>query len=232
MRPTRAGLVGGTAYLLLTLAWLLAARPPEALALLGWALAVGVFGVFLTGAANQVTLARAYLAGPALIYSTVHGGLRLLALSVALAGLSDLVDGTIARRFGTPTRLGGALDPVVDGIFFGAVAIGLALGAAYPLWLAAVVVGRYALPALAGAMVLGLLHRSPELRHTLFGQLSTALIAVLLGGVALFRGLGQDSRQLVVAAELVIPLSTLAVFANLYWSNRAVLGGSAPGPDG
>ena len=37
-------------------------------------------------------------------------------------------------------RLGGALDPVVDGIFFGAVALGLALGGAYPLWLAGLVV--------------------------------------------------------------------------------------------
>jgi cardiolipin synthase len=178
-------------------------------------------GAFIPGAANQVSLLRAYLGAPAFGYAVVPGLLGPLAVAVTLAGLSDLADGVIARRFERPTALGGGLDPVVDGIFYGGVAIGLAFGAAYPAWLAAVVVGRYLLPAAVGGVLL-LLGWQPELRHTFFGQLCTTVIALLLGGVALFRGLGQDTGTLVAAAMLLIPATTLLAFADLA---RSVLRG-------
>jgi hypothetical protein len=57
--------------------------------------------------------------------------------------------------------------------------------------------------------------RRPELRHTLTGQISTVLILVLLGGICLFRGLGQDPGTLVPAAEVVIPIATAATFVHL-----------------
>ena len=186
--------------------------------------ALVLVGLLLPGIANQVTLARAYLAAPALAYAASPGSFGFLALTVALAGLTDLADGTIARRFDKPTQIGGALDPVVDGVYFGAVAFGLAAGGAYPTWLAAVVITRYALPAVVGAFLLAS-GRPPQLRHTLLGQVSTALIAVLLGGVALFRGLGQDSHAVLVGAEVVIPISAVAAFANLYWVNRSSITG-------
>jgi phosphatidylglycerophosphate synthase len=108
---------------------------------------------------------------------------------------------------------------VVDGIFFGAVALGLAAGLAYPAWLAGLVIMRYGLPAAVGAVLL-LLRRRPELRHTPLGQASTLLIGVLLGGVALLRGLRQDTGPLIAVTEVVVPLAVLATFANLYWANR------------
>ena len=106
---------------------------------------VAAFGSFVPGIANQVSLARAHLAAPALVYSLSADRLGFLAVVLAVAGLTDLVDGTIARRFDKPSTLGGGLDPVVDGILLGAVAVGLALGGIFPLWLAAVIVVRYLL---------------------------------------------------------------------------------------
>lgn len=219
---TRAGLIGGAVYLLLTGLWLLLAHPPGARIVYElWYIALIVVGLRLPGPANQVTLARAYLALPALVYG-VAGRLGLLAVCVALAGLSDLVDGTIARRFAAPTRFGGALDPVVDGIFFGAVAVGLAAGGTYPWWLAAVVVARYVVPVLAGGVLL-LVARRPTFTHSLFGQLSTTVIAVLLGGAALLRGLGQPSEAVVAVAVVAVPLVTVLGLAQLGWENRSAL---------
>jgi phosphatidylglycerophosphate synthase len=103
---------------------------------------------------------------------------------------------------------------VVDGIFFGAVALGLAVGGAYPLWLAVVVVLRYFGPALVGLLLI-VLGRLPDLRHTFFGQLSTALIAVLVGGVALLRGLGLPTSSIVLAGSVLIPLVTLLAWVEL-----------------
>ena len=90
-------------YLLLGALWTWAAGASPLL--MAWFVAVAIAGAFIPGEANQVSLARAYLAGPAFVY--------------ALAGLTDLVDGTVARRFGHPSNLGGGLDPVVDGLFVG-----------------------------------------------------------------------------------------------------------------
>ena len=211
MRFNRTGAVASAVYLVLGAAWLWAGGEPWALGL--WFVAVAVAGAFIPGAANQVTLARAYLAAPLLAYSA-RGEFGPLAAVVAIGGLTDLVDGTVARRFGSPTNFGGGLDPVVDGIFMGALGFGLAVGGAFPLWLAAVVTGRYVVPALAGGLLLAM-GRRPQLRHTLTGQLSTTLNLVLLGGVALLRGLDQDPGNLVTGAEIVLPVATLATFVHL-----------------
>lgn len=204
-------MTAGLVYALIGLAWIAVTQPP--LYLIAWLMLVVVAGSYIPGEANQVTLARAYLAVPAFAYAT-GGRLGLLAVVVAVAGLTDLVDGTIARRLEQPSQLGGALDPVVDGIFMGALCIGLVVGGFIPLWLALVVIARYLLPALAGGALLAL-GRRPELRHTLMGQVSTTLILVLIGGVCLFRGLGQDASGLLSAAEVVIPIATAATYLNL-----------------
>jgi phosphatidylglycerophosphate synthase len=219
---TRAGLIGGFIYLVLSGLWLVLGHPPGSRLLYEpWFIALIVIGGRLPGPANQVTLARAYLALPALVYGLTPGSLGLLAVTVALAALSDLVDGTVARRFTAgPTRFGGALDPVVDGVFFGAVAVGLAAGGTYPWWLAAVVVVRYLLPALVGGCLL-LMGRKPTLTHVLFGQVATTVIGLLLGGAALLRGLGQDYSAVVAVAEVVVPVVSVLGFAQLFWENRS-----------
>ncbi|HSS93532.1 MAG TPA: CDP-alcohol phosphatidyltransferase family protein [Candidatus Dormibacteraeota bacterium] len=220
MRITRTGIVFSAAYLVLGVAWALGATPPGPVAAyIAWFVVVAIVGAFIPGIANQVSLARAYLAGPALAYSVTADHLGLLAVVLAVAGLTDLVDGTIARRFDRPSTLGGGLDPVVDGLLLGAVAMGLVVGGILPLWLAMVIVLRYLVPAVVGFALI-VLHRRPELRHTLSGQVSTALIIILVGGICLFRFFNQDASNVVVGAELVIPVATVATFIHLGWAAR------------
>jgi cardiolipin synthase len=220
VRPAWTSFIFSLVYLGLGLAWVLGAHPPGAADLyFAWFLAVAVGGVFIRGIANQVTLARAYLAAPALAYSLSAGHLGLLAVVLAVAGLTDLVDGTIARRFGSYSTLGGGLDPVVDGVLLGAVAVGLVGSGIIPPWLAVVIVARYLLPALGGLVLISL-HRRPELRHTVSGQISTALIIVLIGGICLFRFFNQDTSNVVTGAEIVLPIATLATFVHLGWVVR------------
>jgi phosphatidylglycerophosphate synthase len=216
MGLNRAGVVGSAVYLLLGLAWMAGANPPQRVLVLGWLVAVAAAGSFIPGWANQVSLARAYLAAPALVYAVVPGRLGLLAAVLAVAGLTDVVDGTVARRFDRPSTFGGGLDPVVDGVLLGGVAIGLALGVTFPLWLAVVIVARYLLPAAVGLVLIAMHHRL-ELRHTLSGQISTALIIILVGGICLFRFLGQDAGNVVTGAEIVIPITAAATFVHLGW---------------
>ncbi|MHB8587734.1 MAG: CDP-alcohol phosphatidyltransferase family protein [Candidatus Dormibacteraceae bacterium] len=229
MRLNRVGAFGGAVYLVLGVTWVWLAQPPApAWVLVGWFAVVAAIEAFIPGEANQVTLARAHLAAPALAYSVSPGHLGLLAVVLAVAGLTDLVDGTIARRFDRPSTFGGGLDPVVDGVLLGAVVVGLASGGSFPAWLALVIVARYLLPAIGGLVLISL-HRRPELRHTVSGQISTSLILILVGGICLFRFFGQDATSVVVGAEVVIPIATIATFAHLAWVARRPVVGAEPG---
>ena len=220
MRLTRTGCVASGAYLVLGLVWVAVAHPPgSSWPEVGWVAVVALAGLFVPGLANQVSLARAYLAAPALAYASTPGDLGLLAVTVAVAGVTDLVDGTIARRTQAVSRFGGGLDPVVDGVFVGAVGLGLTIGGAIPAWLAGVALARYLLPALVGGALV-LAGRRVDFRHTLTGQVSTVLILVLLGGVALLRGLDQDPGNYVLGAEVVIPIATVATFVHLGFALR------------
>jgi phosphatidylglycerophosphate synthase len=67
-----------------------------------------------------------------------------LALGVmALAALTDVLDGTLARRRGADTSgTGSWLDPICDKLFVGAVLAGLHFERGVPLWLLAIIVLR------------------------------------------------------------------------------------------
>jgi len=229
VRFNRLGAAGGAVYLVLGVAWVWLAQPPgPAWLLVAWFVLVAAVEAFIAGEANQVTLVRAHLAAPALAYSVSPGHLGLLAVVLAVAGLSDLVDGTVARRFERPSTFGGGLDPIVDGVLLGAVAMGLAFSGSFPFWLALVIVARYLLPA-AGGLILISMHRRPELRHTVTGQISTSLIIVLVGGICLFRFFGQDATNALIGAEVVIPVATLATFLHLGWVARRPVVVAEPG---
>ena len=225
MRLTRTGVIASVIYLVLGLAWALSTgvRWPYAV----WFVVVAAGGAFVPGEANQVSLARAYLAAPAFDYAA-RGWFAPLAVVVAIAGVTDLVDGTVARRFESPTMFGGGLDPVVDGLFMAALGFGLAIAGVFPVWLAIVVAARYFVPACAGGVLLAM-GRRLELRHTLTGQVSTVLNLVLLGGVALLRGLDQDPGNLVIGAEIVLPIAAVATFVHLAFAARRRPAGR-PGP--
>ena len=88
--------MGGVLYLVIGFSWALGAHDGPLLLLGAWFAAVAAVGTFIPGIANQVSLARAYLAAPALVYALAPGRLGSLALVLAVGGLTDLVDGTIA----------------------------------------------------------------------------------------------------------------------------------------
>ena len=228
MRLNKVGIAGGAINVGLGLLWVGIAQPPgPAWALIAWFVVVAAAECFIPGEANQVSLARAHLAAPALVYA-LAAAFGPLAVVLAVAGLTDLVDGTIARRFDRPSTLGGGLDPIVDGLLLGAVALGLAFGDILPLWLAIVIVARYLLPAIGGLVLISL-HRRPELRHTVSGQISTSLIIVLVGGICLFRFMNQDATNVVIGAEVAIPIATLATFVHLGWAARRSVVAPEPG---
>lgn len=61
---------------------------------------------------------------------------------LALASLTDYLDGVFARKFNQVTRLGQLLDPAADRLYIFSTLIALSLTGHIPVWLAAIVVAR------------------------------------------------------------------------------------------
>jgi len=123
--------------------------------------------------ANLATLARLALS-PCIALAMSHDR-SLLALGLfCIAGLTDIVDGGLARRFGWSTALGAYLDPIADKVLLGTVFICLALWNALPWWFVGVVFGRDILILAASAVALAFT-RLRKFPPTVWGKLSTFL---------------------------------------------------------
>lgn len=82
---------------------------------------------------NVLSLIR--LAGiPLFIYLLVEPAYGWAALVLMLAGITDYLDGKIARRFGWISKLGQRLDPISDRLFIAASVLGLAAVEVIPWW--------------------------------------------------------------------------------------------------
>jgi cardiolipin synthase len=75
-----------------------------------------------------------------------HDGWALLVLMAS--GISDYLDGKIARRYGLVSRVGTLLDPLADRLYIATTLFGLAWREIIPWWLVGVLVGREVLLAM------------------------------------------------------------------------------------
>ena len=74
-------------------------------------------------------------------------------LVLALSGLTDYLDGKIARAFGQTSRIGALLDPAADRLYILATLVGLAWRDIIPIWLVVLLVGRDVLMAIPLAVL-------------------------------------------------------------------------------
>ncbi len=111
---------------------------------------------------------------------TTRGVYWPLLLVFGAAAVTDLLDGWLARRRHASTRWGRLYDPFMDGIFFSSAAVALAIVGLLPQWLAAVVVFRFAFPVIGAIVFLFVRRRTLRVRHTTWGRLSTACIAIMV----------------------------------------------------
>jgi len=94
--------------------------------------------------ANRITLSRLALTVVFVVaLNSSWQYARTTALIIFLiAGLTDFIDGEIARRYGVITNFGKLMDPLVDKIMMAAAFISLVPLKAVPAWAATTVVAR------------------------------------------------------------------------------------------
>jgi len=120
---------------------------------------------------NLLTLFRILLV-PIFVTLLIYGQTFYAFLAFIIAGVTDALDGFIARVFSQQTVLGAYLDPIADKLLLVTSYIVLAIIGIIPPWLAVLVISRDIF-ILIGVAVLFLNHKSFEIRPTLLGKVST-----------------------------------------------------------
>jgi CDP-diacylglycerol--glycerol-3-phosphate 3-phosphatidyltransferase len=129
---------------------------------------------------NALSLLRLGIALPLLV-ALRAGRLDVAALLLAVALLTDLLDGAVARRWNLRTELGRVLDPLADKVLVAGALVMLAAGRRVPFELAAVVILRDLL--LVGVGWLRFRGGAPMPSATILGKLAFGILGGYLGGV-------------------------------------------------
>ncbi|MFQ5896712.1 MAG: CDP-diacylglycerol--glycerol-3-phosphate 3-phosphatidyltransferase [Candidatus Methylomirabilia bacterium] len=147
-------------------------------------MAIGLGG--LMGLANSLTLLRILLI-PVFVSLLVYRWTVASLLIFCVASLTDLLDGYIARRRGSQSRLGAFLDPMADKLLLTTAFITLTYlyPTALPFWITVVVISRDLLLVLGAVLVHmagGQIHPTPTaLGKACTGLQMVTILAVLLG---------------------------------------------------
>jgi cardiolipin synthase len=167
------------------------------------------------GLANWLTIARIVLI-PVLVTLVVYKLTALALVTFVVAGVTDMMDGYIARTRGTKTRLGAFLDPLADKLLLTAsfVTLTYAFPRVLPFWLTAVVLSRDILLILVAVLVMltgGQVHPAP----TSLGKASTVIQMVMIG-VALLAVSG-GPVPLAARQALVVVTAALTVASGIQY---------------
>ncbi len=146
--------------------------------------------------ANQITLLRMLLI-PAFVLLVVYGYFGWALIVFVVAGLTDALDGIIARRSGQKSTLGAWLDPMADKLLalstFVVLTIpGLGLVNRLPIWLTVLIISRDLGIVLTVAIV-NLAIGPRTFRPSVFGKVATATYMLTAVVTMFFNYLGSPS---------------------------------------
>jgi cardiolipin synthase len=170
---------------------------------------------------NLICVLRIALVWP--IIASLTGGRFLLALVlVGVAGVSDGLDGYLAKRFDWRSRLGGLLDPLADKLLLVSTFLTLAWLGLAPVWLAAVVIARDVV-IVTGGLVYQFVVAPVQPEPSRVSKLNTgAQLAYVCGVIANHAVAVPPDGLLVVAGATVLVTSMVSGLDYVVrWSGRA-----------
>jgi cardiolipin synthase len=180
----------------------------------------------------MITILRFVLV-PAVVYWLIGGQWQLAFAGFLVAGISDGVDGFVARHFNQRTKLGGYLDPMADKLLLVSVFVVLGFMSELPLWLVIAAVSRDAL--IVCAVLLSTVMGSPvEMKPLMVSKANTAiqivLVAVVLAELAFTTDFGPLRPALIILSALLTVASAGAYL--VAWSRHMSRHGEGENPNG
>ncbi len=164
---------------------------------------------------NYITIFRFILA-PFIVMALLSGYVGTALVGFVIAGISDGVDGFIARRYDQKSELGAYLDPIADKVLLVSLFVVLGVLKELPVWLVVIVVSRDIF--IIGAVLLGAVIGKPvEMHPLLISKANTALqiilVTVTLAEMAYFSPTGTRMILIWLVALLTVASATAYLVA-------------------
>lgn len=161
---------------------------------------------------NMISVFRLF-AAPLVVWLISTQQFSLAFWLFLIAGLSDGVDGFIAKRFNQASELGAHLDPLADKVMLVAVFLALGIQGLLPLWLVILVISRDLL--ILGAVILSwVLHQPIPMKPLMVSKANTlaqiVLVCLFMAAMAFDLQLGIFMNMAVFLVAVLTLLSTLA----------------------
>ena len=161
---------------------------------------------------NLITLGRILLV-PVVVWAIASGAMWIAFVLFLAAGVSDAIDGFLAKRFNMATELGAYLDPLADKALIVSIYLTLGVSDLIPRWLVILVVSRDIL--IVGGIMLSWLVGNPlKIKPLLVSKLNT--VAQILFACVVLGSLGFNYELptlTLVLMGLVAILTLLSVAA-------------------
>lgn len=165
---------------------------------------------------NALTIIR-FLLIPGFVYyffSPMEYGVRIAIIIFVAAGLTDILDGFIARRYNMITRLGIVLDPLADKLMLITVLISITLKNQIPFWIIVVVAIKETLLILGAIMLFN--DHDIVVPANRFGKISTIAFYIAILAVAF----DLPYSQVLIDGFVLLTIVALVVYVNNYMSIR------------
>lgn len=163
-------------------------------------------GLIVSTLPNAITVGR-LLAVPLMVWLIVSGRMTAAFWLFVAAGISDGVDGFIAKRFRAESRLGSYLDPLADKVMLVCIYVTLGLEGHLSSWLVILVVFRDAL-IIGGAILSQLLDHTLRIRPLYISKVNTVAQIVLAAVVLAQLGADFPGFPLVGILEVIVGFTT------------------------
>jgi cardiolipin synthase len=175
--------------------------------------------------ANQLTLVRVLLV-PAFVILTVYGYFGWALIAFAVAGLTDMLDGLIARTWSRRTTLGAWLDPMADKLLLVTTFVlltvpGLGLVNKLPVWLTILIISRDVLIVLTVA-VINLAIGRREFRPSIYGKIATATYIMTCVTIMYFNYLQRPSPLVEVGIYASLVITLISGFHYVFYAARII----------
>lgn len=141
---------------------------------------------------NALTLIRVVLI-PFFVDLMIYGYYGTALVVFIVAGLTDAIDGSLARLLNQKTELGAFLDPMADKLLILSAFVTLVVLDRIPVWLAVIVISRDVILAL-GSLVLTLMGHPLKVVPTPMGKATTVLQLLLVTVALLTMYYGRELR--------------------------------------
>jgi cardiolipin synthase len=175
--------------------------------------------------ANQLTLVRVLLI-PAFVILIVYGYFGWALITFLVAGLTDLLDGLIARTLSRHTSLGAWLDPMADKLLLVTTFVvltlpNLGLLNRLPVWLTILMISRDVLIVLTVA-VINLAVGRREFRPSVYGKIATGTYIVTCVIIMYFNYLQRPSMLVQVGIYASGLIAIVSGFHYVFYATRIV----------